>query len=267
MDYLSYNMKATGSTPPPRTVAIGDTEYTLSAVLKDDFFARTALYALRGNDSAMPRRVILKTNRSAPFFGLPLQWLGMLLTWHELTVTQRLDGLAGIPRLLRRHGATGFIYEYIPGWTLDQEPGIPDRFFDELHDLVARFHRRNVVYVDLNKRGNVIVGDDSRPHIIDFQISLYLPGPLLAPLRGILRRADIYHIYKHKVRLAPGQATQAEIVLGQRRSPSVMLHHILTRPYHVFRKAIFRYLYTRDILHATAGPNLSRENNPARFLR
>jgi hypothetical protein len=269
MDAFAAQMHATGKTRPPKTLVVGDATYALSGVLKEDFFATTAVYYLIDGyySPSLPQRVILKVNRAIPFYGLPLQWLGRLLTRHELGILRRLDGISGIARLLARHEATGFIYEYIPGWTLDQDPGIPDHFFDQLRGLIDSVHSRNVVYVDTNKRGNIIIGDDGRPHLIDFQISLYLPGRMLAPLRGVFRRADIYHLCKHKLRLAPGLATAAERDIYSQRSPLITLHRIITDPYRRLRRVFFRYLYTRDILHVDPNARFSRENHPSRFLR
>ena len=41
----------------------------------------------------------------------------------------------------------------------------------QLHDLLREIHRRNVAYVDTNKPENILLGDDGRPYLIDFQIS------------------------------------------------------------------------------------------------
>jgi hypothetical protein len=269
MEAFTAQMHATGKTRPPKTLVVGDAAYALSGILKDDFFATTALYYLTNGyySPSLPQRVILKVNRAIPFYGLPLHWLGRLLTRHELGILRRLDGIGGIARVLARHNATGFIYEYIPGWTLDQDPGIPDHFFDQLRDLIDSVHSRNIVYVDTNKRGNIIVGDDGRPHLIDFQISLYLPGRMLAPLRRVFHHADIYHLCKHKLNLAPKTVTVAERNICRERSPLITLHRIITYPYRWLRRAFFRYLYTKDILHVDPNAHFSRENHPARFLR
>jgi hypothetical protein len=269
MSIFAAQMYATGEAPMPETITPGSATYTFSAILKDDFFATTALYRLTdaaGSPDA-PQRVILKVGRCAPFLGFPLIWIGRFLTGHELAILGRLRGIPGVPNVLARHDRTGFIYEYIPGWTLDQDPGIPDRFFDQLRDIVDEVHSRNIVYVDMNKRGNIIVGDDSKPHLIDFQISLCLPGFLLAPLRNVFRRADIYHLYKHKRNLAPQSTTMYERSLAQHRGIIITIHRFLTAPYRTFRRAFFRYLYSNHILQPDPSARYSRENNPARFLR
>ena len=72
-------------------------------------------------------------------------------------------------------------------------------------------YRRDVAYVDTNKSHNILLGDDGRPHLIDFQIS-FAPGilrkiPFFGWLAGMLLRrlheADVYHIHKHWRRLRP----------------------------------------------------------------
>jgi hypothetical protein len=268
MRTLSAQMSTTGGAPLPRSITLGQGEYALSTVFKDDFFATTALYCLRdGCDRALPQRVILKTGRSAPFFGLPLRWLGRLLASHELAVLGRLQDIRGIPKVLGRYDATSFLYEYIPGWTLDQKPGIPDHLFEQLHDLVSAVHSRKVAYVDMNKRGNIIVGDDCKPHLIDFQISLYLPGPLLVPLRNTFRSADFYHLCKHKIRFVPHLATTRDRWVYRHRGLLIDIHRFVTAPYRKVRRGLFRYLYSREILTQPENATCSHENNPARFLR
>ena len=261
-------MSATGGIPPATTIVIGEVTYALEAVLKDDFFAATMLYRLHDADKPdIPRSIILKTGRRASFFGLPLKWLGRMLAHHEMVILGRLAGIRGVPRVLDRHGATGFVYEFIPGSTLDHRPVIPPRFFEQLRDLVDTVHSRNIAYVDMNKRGNIIVGSDKRPHLIDFQVSLHLPSIFLSPLRRILYRADSYHLSKHVVRLAPHQATSRDRILYRRRGILISMHRLITYPYRRLRRALLRYLYSKEMLRMHNAASYSPENDPARFLR
>jgi hypothetical protein len=264
---LASQMYATGSKSVPTTLQFGQRTYTLSTVLKDDFFATTAAYHRpEASEPDWPQRIVLKVNRREPFAGLPLAWCGRFLTRHELAILDRLAGLEGVPRVIARYESTGFAYAYIAGWTLDHEPAIPDHFFEQLSELLRAIHKRKVVYVDMNKRGNIIVGDDGRPHLIDYQISLYLPGVLLTPLRRLFERADIYHITKHKLRLAPHLAAPADFALG-RPGLMIRLHRLITAPYRAVRRAVLRYLYSRQILDPSRNYSCSHENNPSRYLR
>ncbi|HSV27127.1 MAG TPA: hypothetical protein VLH60_04470 [Sedimentisphaerales bacterium] len=261
-------MSATGGIPPVKTITVGEVTYALETVLKDDFFATTMLYKFHdAGQSDGPQSIILKTGRRGSFYGIPLEWLGRMLTHHEMAILGRLAGIRGVPQVLGRHGTTGFIYAFIPGSTLDHKPAIPPHFFEQLRELVDAVHSRDIAYVDMNKRGNVIVGDDTRPHLIDFQISLHLPSIFLSPLRRFLYRADYYHLSKHVIRLAPHQATIRDRELYQRRGILITLHRLLTYPYHKLRRALLRYLYSKKLLGTRDVTRYSPENDPARFLR
>jgi hypothetical protein len=267
MSFITAQMHALGSYPLPEVIPCSGRTYALSAVLKHDFFAATGMYRLNETGHPAPECIILKINRRAPFFGLPLGWLGSLLTGHELGMIRRLAGIRGIPQVLARYQSSGFIYEYIPGLTIDHKPPFPGSFFGELRELVDDIHRRNVVYVDMNKRGNIILGEDGRPHLIDFQISLHLPGPLFSPLRSVLRRSDLYHLYKHKRRLVPEMTSDEEYILSRRKGPLLFSHWLLTEPYRRARRKLFRFLYSRGLLSASPDATFSHENDPRRFLR
>ncbi|MFM8951864.1 MAG: hypothetical protein ACKOOF_02200 [Planctomycetaceae bacterium] len=68
-----------------------------------------------------------------------------------------------------------------------------------------------MAHVDLHKRENILVDDDGRPHLIDFQISFALPrsnrlaARLCGGLMRLLQRCDDYHLFKHRLRHRPDQ--------------------------------------------------------------
>ena len=102
--------------------------------------------------------------------------------------------------------------------------------------MVDTVHARDVAYVDLEKRENIIVGDDGRPYLIDFQISLHVPpgrGPLRRIARWILARfqqSDRYHLLKHWRRHRPDQLSPEQIAHSRRAGAWIQLHRTLTRP-------------------------------------
>jgi hypothetical protein len=108
--------------------------------------------------------------------------------------------------------------------------------------MIATLHRRGLAYVDLEKRQNVLVGDDGRPYLIDFQISW--PWPVgwfeqTAPARWLRRRlqqGDLYHLRKLQRRFRPDQMTPAELAASYARPWPVRLHRWLTRPFTRFRR-------------------------------
>ena len=74
----------------------------------------------------------------------------------------------------------------MPGYPLGRDERVSDTFFDELAELVSWLHERHMAYVDLNKRQNILMGDDGRPYLIDFQISLHLPPTGWRRWRGLM---------------------------------------------------------------------------------
>jgi hypothetical protein len=150
--------------------------------------------------------------------------------------------------LLGALGETGFMHAFVPGHPLGRRESVGDAFFDELFALVRALHARHIAYVDLNKRQNILVGDDGRPYLIDFQISLLLPPAgwqrwrLARWLLARFQQADCYHCLKHKRRLRPDQLTADEQRAVARLSPWIRLHRWIARPLTRFRRRTLRHL-------------------------
>lgn len=211
---------------------------------KHDFFAATGLY----EGPAGP--CVLKLGRINPLFGLPLAWSGAFLRRQEQRAYQLAGDLPGVPRYIGDVGPTGFLHTYVPGRPLDKGDAVGDRFFDELQELVAQLHARGMAYVDLNKPQNVLLGEDGRPYLIDFQISLRVGRPSWGrpwrwPLRWALaafQDADCYHLLKHKRRLRPDLLQPAERARLERLSIWIRLHRLLARPLTQLRRRLLRRL-------------------------
>lgn len=274
---LGYHLYACGKKGLPAEIQFNGNTYRLNERLKHDFFAATGLYKLNSQphtkETQSPAKIILKVTRKQNFLGLPLSWLGSGLCHRELSILRRLKDLDAVPKPLLLYGKTGFIYEYIEGFSLDEDKDLPKDFFDKFLELLKQVHRRNIVYLDMNKRGNILVGSDGRPHLIDFQISLYIGEHFLiwprlsARLRAALQREDIYHVYKHKSRLCPELLTPAEHTLSRRISILIRLHRSATRPLQKLRRAFLKFLHSKGLMITEKKARYSRENDPARFGR
>jgi len=255
---FGYHLYACGKKGMPGQIAVGDGEYHLCEVLKHDFFAATGLYKLNGQSqsvqSSKAAKVILKIDRQQHFLGLPLSWVGRILCRHEIFMLNFLGGLRGIPRFISCYGRNGFVYEYIEGKTLAQSSDLPDGFFDELFELLEQIHRRNISYLDFNKRGNIICGADKKPYLIDFQISMRIGDRnliwkrLSRNLRDILKRADIYHLYKHKRQLCPDSLRPEEKQLSHCPGRWIRLHRVIARPFKKLRRGLLKYLYSKGVI-------------------
>ena len=224
------SLTALGRDSLPQHLVVGTHAYERRCILKNDFFAATGVYE---GDLG---RVVLKAQRQASFLGIPLQWMGRVLAARERRALERLSDLPGVPRLLGSWGKTGLVREYIEGRTLADVEHVDDDFHPRLRALIEAIHARGMAYVDLEKPSNVLVGEDGRPYLFDFQICWYLPrrwGGELAParmLRRWLQAGDLYHLAKLQRRSRPDQLSPGDRAASYRLPWFVRVHRILTRP-------------------------------------
>ena len=213
--------------------------YRLVRLLKHDQWAAVALMECEGP----PGRHVLKISRCNGRFERLLAPIMNYISRREYDIYKRCDGIQGIPPLGARIGKNAFLHEYIEGDTLDEHENLPPEFFDELEGIVNRVHERGVAYVDMAKRENVIVGDDGRPYLIDFQISfMRRRGPfswLRSALVKRLQREDRYHLVKQRDRMLrrtiPGYQQQYQ----QHRTLLTHIHRLLIRRPYLAVKRLF----------------------------
>ncbi len=237
-----YALRALGRDDPPEHFALGQSTYTRTQIIKHDFFAATAFYV-----DAHGTRAVAKFGRAAPWCGLPLAFIGRLLRDREVRFYNALSDVPNVPANLGNVGATGFAHAFVPGRPLDKHHPVPDTFFADLQALLHDIHAREMAYVDTNKPQNILLGEDGKPHLIDFQISYDLKGftgsnVLTRWWLRRLQRADVYHILKHKKRLRPDQITDEELKLATERSWLIKLHRVVFKPYFLVRRAMMKKL-------------------------
>lgn len=230
----------------PANVECSGRTFELVQTFKHDFFAATGLY--RSCDTT----AVLKVGRVGSLLGVPLAWVGRRLCHREVRIYERVQDLPGVPRYLGPVPPTGFLHAYVPGHPLGRREAVGDRFFDELEALLNTLHAREIAYVDLNKRQNVLMGDDGKPYLIDFQISYMLrPAGWRRNFvtRWILKRlirADRYHFCKHKRRLRPDLLTTEERRIAERISIWIRLHRWIARPLIQVRRMLLGLLRRRE---------------------
>lgn len=242
--------------PPPQEVELaGRGRYRLVRVFKHDFFAATCLY--ESVEPADPPRVVVKYARSQPFLGLPTDWLARLMRSRESGVYRALEGVEGVPRYLGAAGRTGYAIEYVDATPLDHLDAPPAGFFDRLRKVMEAIHARGVAYTDANKRSNILVRSDGRPVLVDYQLAFRRRDDWPWPLGALLRRAfeyvadkDIYHVLKHKRRMAPQELTEEERVLSRRRSGLHSLHRKLAKAWRRVRRAFLRSQHRKGALRS-----------------
>jgi len=239
-------LRALGNEALPSGFRLGQRRYRLEGVYKHDFFAATARYVGAGGE-----RVVLKLGRRAPLFGLPMGWLGRLVTWNESRALAKLGDLNLVPRLVSRPGPRALVRAFVEGATLGSGVPVPGDFFVRLGEGLDLLHARGWAYVDLEKPQNVIVGEDGRPYLCDFQISWswprYLGGglPPFAWWLRVLQRADRYHLLKLERRVRPGAMSPENLALSRRRPLPIRVHALLTRPFQRVRRGLLNRLEPR----------------------
>ena len=263
---------ACGRVGPPSELTYQGRPYRLVRVLKHDFLAATCLYGA-APDAPGPEKLVGKIGRHAHFCLLPLGWTGRLVTRKEVRRLQQCAGIDGVPHFLERLRPNVYVYEYIEGTSLGEKPELPSDFFEKLRAVLEQIHARGLVHFDLHKPGNILLGEDGRAHIIDFQLCACIPDRLLLSrrlsrsLRRRLQAYDIYHLYKHKRRLLPSELTEAERTLSTRVGLLLRAHRLIARPYKAVRRACLRCLRRKGILRDTDETRACAETNPARWTK
>ena len=238
----------------PDTFTLDGAVYTLEKHLKHDFFASTARY--RGDHG---RRVCLKHFHTESCLLIPLGWAGRYMCNREIGFYRHLADVEGVPALVGKLGESGMVHEWIEGCDLldyaqDARMGRPERrgaddFFDRLDQLALTLHQRDVAYVDLNKPDNVLVGDDGRPYLVDFQISYRRPrrrwNLLGRWLFGVLCREDLYHVRKLKRKFRRDLMTDHELRRSYQRSFLLSFHRQFAHPFQRVRRWVLTKLGAR----------------------
>lgn len=257
---------------PAALLKVRGLRYRLVRVFKHDFFAATCLYEMEEGAGAAacdgPRKIVVKYGRQQSFCGLPTAWIGDFHRNHEESIYRCLEGVSGVPRWVGRIGTIGYAMEYIEGRPLDHAPPPPAGFFEELRKVFDAIHQRGIVYVDSNKRSNILIGPEDKPFVIDYQISFRrrddLPWPFSRILAGVADyfcRKDLYHLYKHKRRIAPRELTPAEEQISRRQGLLHVLHSRLTKRYRNIRRRFLKDQFAKGTLTSpTAG--LEDHNQP-----
>lgn len=225
---------ALGQNEPASLVTVDGKLYYRIDIFKHDSWAATAAYTSSDGET-----IVCKFNRQAPIGWIPMRWLGRFLGYRERYFLHALAGVPGIPKVFREVMVNGcnlpnvVAHEFIPGKPLSLASNLRSDFFDNVKLLLAELHKRRIAYCDLHKQENVIVGDDGTPFLIDFQISLKLPGGrMFAKLFDMLRDSDLYHVEKH--RWLHHQVTLAEV--NRLRPWWIRLHRKIAVPFRTIRR-------------------------------
>ena len=243
--------RALGRHEPPAVVEIDGETFQRQEVFKHDSWAASGIYV------SATRRAFCKFNRQQAVLFLPMRWLGRRLAARERSFHDRLTGVEGVPASLGPVRAAGQVLPhalaraFVAGHALGEQEQLDDRFFPSFRRLLAEVHARDVAHVDLHKRENILVADDGRPYLIDFQISFALPrrGAVAVLLRGVMRmlqRCDRYHLLKHELRYRPDQAGLTAVDIDRLRPWWIRAHRMIAVPFRSLRRSLLVRLGIRS---------------------
>lgn len=100
---------------------------------------------------------------------------GRFLIWREQKAYKKIGDLKCVPKLFRNVSGLALVIEEIQGMDLrdaKKSLKIDKYFFQELRDNVEMFHKRGMAHCDLKKAGNIVVGKDGHPYIIDWAAAI-----------------------------------------------------------------------------------------------
>jgi predicted Ser/Thr protein kinase len=156
--------------------------------------------------------VLKDFSKSDPWFR---RVVGPLSVRREVRALKQLDGARGVPRLLRRVSRDALLLEYIPGTSVSEVPpgGLTPQFFERFYRLVDRLHEHGVAHCDLRSQGNILVGADGEPHVVDFAANFRRPRSwnfAAGWMYAKLCEADRVAVARLKKTHAPELLTEAE---------------------------------------------------------
>jgi len=250
-------LRALGRKEPPAEIDIDGKTYRLERVVKHDSWAATAFYAGDG------QQIVCKFNRQKSIGLMPMRWLGWWLGRREAFALRLLSGLAGIPRGMGEVRVAGrplsyaVAHEFISGRPLRRHDHVSKEVFADFEKLMAEVHRRGMAYVDLHKRENILLGEDGRLYLLDFQVCFFMhnwwPANSL-PARIILKLlqgSDRYHLGKHYTHCVLGKHSAGP--LGERpgehvpqRPLLIRVHRFIAQPLRALRRWLLVKLGVRS---------------------
>jgi RIO-like serine/threonine protein kinase len=139
-----------------------------------------------------------------------LRWLARRLLQREARALAALHGLDGVPELLVVSDDR-LERRFIAGMPMQRARPRDPRYFKAAAALLRRLHRACVVHNDLAKEPNLLVTNDGRPALVDFQLAWHTQGR--GRLFRLLAHEDLRHLLKHKRNYCPELLTRRELAI------------------------------------------------------
>jgi serine/threonine protein kinase len=141
--------------------------------------------------------------------------VGPVLIRREFGAMRNLMGVDGIPQLVGRMDKYALAMEHISGISLEHvsQGTLSNKFYDELTEVINNMHSRGIAHCDLRSRGNVMLGDNCKPYVVDFAACVYRGrgiNPFTKWLFSQFVIADNNAVLRIKQRLSPELLTDKE---------------------------------------------------------
>lgn len=128
--------------------------------------------------------------------------LHLRMLQHEYAVYQKLTGFAAVPECYGMIDNQYLVLQYINGSPIRQcRPHNEAIYFDQMLQAIQHMHELGVAHMDLKKKDNLLVVDNTYPCLIDFGAAvIYQPGfhPLNHFRYHLAVRFDYNAWIKHK---------------------------------------------------------------------
>ena len=159
------------------------------------------------------RRIVVKDFRKSDFLFRVI--VGPILIRREFGALRNLIGVDGIPQLVGKLDRYALAVEHVHGAALDhiRPDSLTNDFYTQLRGVIDAMHSRGVAHCDLRSRGNVMLGDDGRPYVVDFAACVFRGrgiNPFFHWLFHQFVLADENAVLRVKQRLSPELLTDVE---------------------------------------------------------
>ncbi len=198
---------------------MGRSEKLIKKVLRYPSSTRPLVWVVEVNG----KRAVVKDYRLNGFFYRNI--VGRFLIWREKKAYMRLRGVEGVPYYYGSYNGLTLLTEEVQGKPIEEiekRMNIHDDFFVKFDRLVDTIHKRGVAHCDLKRAGNVIMGNDGNPYIIDWSSAIFESEFRFFPLNFIYRRFildDLNGVTKYRLRHNPERVSPTRMRIYTYRSP------------------------------------------------
>jgi serine/threonine protein kinase len=141
--------------------------------------------------------------------------VGPILIRREFGAMRNLIGVNGVPQIAGRIDKYALAMEHVSGTSLEHvsQGVLTNEFYTKLRSVIDEMHSRGIAHCDLRSRGNVMLGDDGNPYVVDFAACVFRGRGINPFTRWLFKQfvlADNNAVLRIKDRLSPELLTDEE---------------------------------------------------------